>query len=68
MTLMVIKLDLVMCWYKRPELVFPLYIFPMLLSGCTAHSIMARRSMVSPRIIWSFSSSEFQNHFIFNDN
>ncbi|VDN55580.1 unnamed protein product [Dracunculus medinensis] len=45
-TLMVIKLDLVMCWYKRPELVFPLYIFPMLLSGCTAHSIMARRSML----------------------
>ncbi|VDK21982.1 unnamed protein product [Anisakis simplex] len=42
----VIKLDLVMCWYKLPELVFPLYIFPMLLAGCTAHTIIAQRSKI----------------------
>uniref|UniRef100_A0A9J2PCY7 FXNA-like protease n=1 Tax=Ascaris lumbricoides TaxID=6252 RepID=A0A9J2PCY7_ASCLU len=42
--LVVIKLDMVMCWYKLPELVFPLYIFPMLLAGCTAYAIMAQRS------------------------
>ncbi|VDM38403.1 unnamed protein product [Toxocara canis] len=39
----VVKLDMVMCWYKLPELVFPLYIFPMLLAGCTAYTIIAQR-------------------------
>ncbi|VDK18755.1 unnamed protein product [Anisakis simplex] len=39
-------MDLVMCWYKLPELVFPLYIFPMLLAGCTAHTIIAQRSKI----------------------
>ncbi|VDM94972.1 unnamed protein product, partial [Onchocerca ochengi] len=39
--LVIIKLDMVMCWYSLPELAFPLYIFPLLIAGCATHSILA---------------------------
>lgn len=29
---------LTMCWYSLPELIFPLYIIPMLITGCWVHS------------------------------
>jgi hypothetical protein len=32
---------LTMCWYSLPELVFPLYIIPMLIAGCWMHSRFA---------------------------
>ncbi|OZC06703.1 hypothetical protein X798_06313 [Onchocerca flexuosa] len=38
----IIKLDMVMCWYSLPELAFPLYIFPLLIAGCATHSILAQ--------------------------
>ena len=34
-------LDLVMCWYSAPELVFPLYILPILIAGLWVHSSRA---------------------------
>lgn len=40
----VIKMGMVMCWYGFPELVFPLYIFPMLVAGCAVHNVIAHRS------------------------
>lgn len=43
----VIQLDLVMCWYSFPELVFPLYIIPMLIAGCFVHTVIAERYKVS---------------------
>uniref|UniRef100_A0A0N4UX35 FXNA-like protease n=1 Tax=Enterobius vermicularis TaxID=51028 RepID=A0A0N4UX35_ENTVE len=39
----VTKMGLIMCWYKMPELVFPLYMFPLLLTGCSVHNIIAHR-------------------------
>ncbi|KAI6184117.1 Peptidase-M28 domain-containing protein [Aphelenchoides bicaudatus] len=38
---MVHLFNLTMCWYSLPELVFPLYIIPMLISGCWTHSRFA---------------------------
>ncbi|CAD5211208.1 unnamed protein product [Bursaphelenchus okinawaensis] len=35
--------NMVMCWYAMPELVFPIYIFPMLVAGCWTHSYIADR-------------------------
>lgn len=40
--LALIKLDMVMCWYSLPELVFPIYIFPMLTVGFSMHAVMAQ--------------------------
>jgi hypothetical protein len=34
-------LDLTMCWYSMPELVFPLYILPMIIAGLWVHSHVA---------------------------
>ncbi|KAK0395524.1 hypothetical protein QR680_001324 [Steinernema hermaphroditum] len=34
--------DLTMCWYSMPEIVFPLYIIPMIIAGCGTHSYIAR--------------------------
>ncbi|KAE9547906.1 hypothetical protein FO519_008885 [Halicephalobus sp. NKZ332] len=34
-------LDLIMCWYSTPELVFPLYILPMMIAGLWVHSANA---------------------------
>ncbi|VDK39985.1 unnamed protein product [Gongylonema pulchrum] len=36
-----VAFDMVMCWYSFPELVFPLYIFPMLIAGCSTHATIA---------------------------
>lgn len=33
--------NLTMCWYSLPELVFPLYILPMVTAGCWTHSRFA---------------------------
>lgn len=43
---LVIQLDLVMCWYKMPELLGPLYVLPMLLAGITVHSYFADKDKV----------------------
>ncbi|VDK82385.1 unnamed protein product [Onchocerca ochengi] len=40
--LVIIKLDMIMCWYSLPELAFPLYIFPLLIAGCATHSVLAQ--------------------------
>ncbi|CAI2343814.1 unnamed protein product [Caenorhabditis sp. 36 PRJEB53466] len=34
----VVQFDLVMCWYKMPEIVGPLYVLPMLIAGAIVHS------------------------------
>ncbi|TMS35243.1 hypothetical protein L596_002687 [Steinernema carpocapsae] len=34
--------DLTMCWYSMPEIVFPLYIIPMIIAGCGTHSYITR--------------------------
>src|SRR3569623_3158863 len=39
----VISLDLIMCWYSMPEMVFPLYILPMIIIGCWVHSYIAHK-------------------------
>lgn len=33
--------NLTMCWYSLPELIFPLYILPMVTAGCWTHSRFA---------------------------
>ncbi|KAK6042828.1 hypothetical protein COOONC_19667 [Cooperia oncophora] len=43
---LVLKFDLVMCWYKLPEIVAPLYVLPMLIVGCTAHTYFADKTKV----------------------
>ncbi|CAD5215447.1 unnamed protein product [Bursaphelenchus xylophilus] len=34
---------MILCWYAMPELVFPVYIVPMLISGCWTHSYISER-------------------------
>ncbi|WKX96272.1 hypothetical protein Q1695_012598 [Nippostrongylus brasiliensis] len=43
---LVLKFDLVMCWYKLPEIVGPLYVLPMLVAGCTVHTYFADKTKV----------------------
>uniref|UniRef100_A0A7I4Y688 FXNA-like protease n=1 Tax=Haemonchus contortus TaxID=6289 RepID=A0A7I4Y688_HAECO len=43
---LVLKFDLVMCWYKLPEIVAPLYVLPMLIVGCTVHTYFADKTKV----------------------
>uniref|UniRef100_A0A8R1DSV2 FXNA-like protease n=1 Tax=Caenorhabditis japonica TaxID=281687 RepID=A0A8R1DSV2_CAEJA len=40
----VVQFDLVMCWYKMPEIVGPLYVLPMLIAGAIVHSHYAQKS------------------------
>ncbi|CAI5441277.1 unnamed protein product [Caenorhabditis angaria] len=42
----VIQFDLVMCWYKMPELVGPLYVLPMLIAGAITHSYYADNNKI----------------------
>ncbi|KAE9415280.1 hypothetical protein Angca_008441 [Angiostrongylus cantonensis] len=42
----VLKFDLVMCWYKLPEIVGPLYVLPILIAGCTVHTFFAGKTTV----------------------
>lgn len=44
--ILVLKFDLVMCWYKLPEIVGPLYVLPMLIVGCTVHTHFADKNKV----------------------
>jgi hypothetical protein len=39
-------LDLIMSWYAMPELVFPLYILPMIIAGLWVHSHVAETKYV----------------------
>ncbi|ETN83043.1 hypothetical protein NECAME_01842 [Necator americanus] len=43
---LVLKFDLLMCWYKLPEIVGPLYVLPMLIAGCTVHTYFADKTKV----------------------
>ncbi|CAB3404662.1 unnamed protein product [Caenorhabditis bovis] len=42
----VISTDLVMCWYKMPEIVGPLYVLPMLIVGAIVHSHYADKNKI----------------------
>lgn len=42
----VVQFDLVMCWYKMPELVGPLYVLPMLIVGAIVHSYYANNNHI----------------------
>ena len=64
LVLIVKVLDLVMCWYSMPELVFPLYILPMIIAGLFVHSHVAETKYAgidaemyhydSVLLIWAF--------------
>ncbi|CAJ0606998.1 unnamed protein product [Cylicocyclus nassatus] len=43
---LVLKFDLLMCWYKMPEIVGPLYVLPMLIAGCTVHTHFADKTKI----------------------
>ncbi|EYB98032.1 hypothetical protein Y032_0134g1817 [Ancylostoma ceylanicum] len=43
---LVLKFDLLMCWYKLPEIVGPLYVLPMLIVGCTVHTHFADKTKI----------------------
>jgi hypothetical protein len=46
-------LNFTMCWYSLPELVFPLYIMPMVTAGCRVHSYFSlkmRGQRVKPNL------------------
>ncbi|VDM97864.1 unnamed protein product [Thelazia callipaeda] len=38
--IVLVQLGMIMSWYSFPELVFPLYIFPMIITGFSFHSII----------------------------
>ena len=42
----VVFFDLVMCWYKLPEVVGPLYVLPILVVGIAVHSYFADKNKV----------------------
>ncbi|KHJ92280.1 peptidase, M28 family [Oesophagostomum dentatum] len=46
LVVLVLKFDLLMCWYKMPEIVGPLYVLPMLIAGCTVHTYFADKTKV----------------------
>ncbi|CAL2032715.1 unnamed protein product [Caenorhabditis brenneri] len=42
----VVQFDLVMCWYKMPEIVGALYVLPMLIAGAIVHSHYADNNRI----------------------
>ncbi|KJH47447.1 peptidase, M28 family [Dictyocaulus viviparus] len=43
---LVLKFDLLMCWYKLPEIVGPLYVLPVFIAGATIHTYFSGRNKV----------------------